>query len=81
MGRIGSGALELVASILILVPPTVWIGSILAIGLMAGAILSHITVIGIFRDDGGQLFFYAVCGIPMRLVFILEKQKPASGLH
>ncbi|MBI1770416.1 MAG: DoxX family protein [Bacteroidetes bacterium] len=59
-GRIGSGMLELIASILILIPSTVWIGSILAIGLMAGAILSHLTVIGIFRDDGGQLFFYAV---------------------
>ncbi|SRR5258707_1692412 len=59
-GRIGSGVLELIASILILIPATVWIGSVLAIGLMAGAILSHITVIGIFRDDGGQLFFYAV---------------------
>lgn len=59
-GRIGSGVLELIASILILIPATVWLGSILAIGLMGGAILSHLTVIGIFREDGGQLFFYAV---------------------
>ncbi len=59
-GRIGSGVLELISSILILVPATVWIGSILAIGLMGGAILSHLAVIGVFRDDGGQLFFYAV---------------------
>jgi hypothetical protein len=27
---------------------------------MTGAILSHIAVIGIARDDGGQLFIYAV---------------------
>jgi uncharacterized membrane protein YphA (DoxX/SURF4 family) len=59
-GRIGTGVLELLASILILIPATVWMGSVLAIGLMAGAILSHVTVIGVFRDDGGQLFFYAV---------------------
>lgn len=59
-GRIGTGVLELVASVLILVPSTVWIGSILAIGLMAGAIFAHIAVIGVFREDGGQLFFYAV---------------------
>lgn len=59
-GRLGSGVLELISSILILLPATVWIGSILAIGLMGGAILSHLTVIGVFRDDGGQLFFYAV---------------------
>src|SRR6266481_4624923 len=59
-GRIGTGVLELIASILILIPSTVWMGSILAIGLMAGAIFSNLTVLGIFRDDGGQLFFYAV---------------------
>jgi uncharacterized membrane protein YphA (DoxX/SURF4 family) len=59
-GRIGTGVFELIASILILIPSTVWIGSIIAIGLMAGAILSHLTVIGVFRNDGGQLFFYAV---------------------
>ena len=59
-GRIGTGVLELIASVLILIPSTVWMGSILAISLMAGAIFSHLTVLGIFRDDGGQLFFYAV---------------------
>lgn len=66
-GRIGTGVMELIASILILVPSTVWIGSLLSIGLMVGAILSHITVIGILRNDGGQLFVYAlvvfVCGL------------------
>lgn len=33
-GRIGTGVLELIASVLILIPSTVWMGSILAIGLM-----------------------------------------------
>jgi uncharacterized membrane protein YphA (DoxX/SURF4 family) len=59
-GRIGTGILELIASILILVSSTVWIGSLLSIGLMVGAILSHVTVIGISRNDGGQLFIYAL---------------------
>jgi putative oxidoreductase len=59
-GRIGTGVLELIASILILIPSTIWLGSFLAIGLMAGAIGSHILVIGVVRDDGGQLFLYAV---------------------
>jgi uncharacterized membrane protein YphA (DoxX/SURF4 family) len=59
-GRIGTGIFELIASVLILVSSTVWIGSLLAIGLMAGAILSHVAVIGVFRNDGGQLFFYAI---------------------
>lgn len=59
-GRIGTGVLELIASALILIPATVWAGSALAIGLMIGAVLSHVFVIGIARDDGGQLFLYAL---------------------
>lgn len=59
-GRIGTGILELIASALILIPATVWLGSVLAVGLMTGAIASHILVIGVMRDDGGQLFLYAL---------------------
>ncbi len=59
-GRIGTGVIELIASVLILIPTTVWLGSMLAVGLMAGAIASHILVIGVMRDDGGQLFLYAI---------------------
>ncbi|MGC4020842.1 MAG: DoxX family protein [Cyclobacteriaceae bacterium] len=59
-GRIGTGIFELIASVLIIVPSTIWLGSILAIGLMAGAIMSHIFVIGVTRNDGGQLFWYAI---------------------
>src|SRR6185369_10151369 len=59
-GRIGTGVLELIASVLILIPSTVWLGAALSIGLMIGAIASHILIIGVMRDDGGQLFLYAV---------------------
>lgn len=60
-GRYGSGAAELIASILILIPSTVWIGAVLAIGVMGGAIMSHLTVLGIeVQGDGGQLFIYAL---------------------
>jgi uncharacterized membrane protein YphA (DoxX/SURF4 family) len=60
-GRIGTGVLELIAAILILVPTTVWLGSLLAVGLMAGAVFSHLTVLGIeVQGDGGQLFAYAI---------------------
>jgi putative oxidoreductase len=59
-GRIGTGVFELIASLLILIPATVWLGSLLAIGLMAGAIASHVFVVGIMRGDGGQLFYYAL---------------------
>lgn len=61
LGRIGSGIGELVASILLLIPATCWIGAILGLGLMSGAILAHLTLLGIVvMDDGGQLFIYGL---------------------
>ena len=60
-GRIGSGVLELIASILILIPRTTAIGSLLGIGLMSGAVFFHITKLGYeVKGDGGQLFIYAL---------------------
>ncbi|MDP1842135.1 MAG: DoxX family protein [Sediminibacterium sp.] len=60
-GRIGSGIAELIASILILIPSTTAFGALLAMGIMGGAILSHLTTLGIIvHNDGGQLFIYAL---------------------
>jgi uncharacterized membrane protein YphA (DoxX/SURF4 family) len=60
-GRIGTGVMELIASVLLLVPRTKLLGALLAIGIMAGAILSHIFFLGIsVQGDGGQLFIYAL---------------------
>jgi len=60
-GRIGSGIIELIAAILILTPRFSWLGSLLALGVMAGAILSHLTVLGIeVQGDQGLLFGLAV---------------------
>ena len=60
-GRIGSGVMELIASVLILVPRTTVLGALLAMGIMGGAIVSHIFVLGIaVQNDGGQLFIYAL---------------------
>ncbi len=60
-GRIGTGLIELITGILLLLPSTVFIGAFLGVGLMAGAILSHLTVIGIeSKGDGGQLFMLAI---------------------
>jgi len=60
-GRWLVGFLELVASVLLFIPATIWLGSILAIGLMAGALGMHLTLLGIeVQGDGGQLFVYAL---------------------
>ena len=60
-GRIGSGIVELVASLLLLVPSTVTLGALLVLGTMSGAILSHLAILGIaVMGDGGLLFGLAL---------------------
>lgn len=58
-GRVGTGIIELIASILILIPITTWAGAALAIGLMSGAILSHVTILGVNYGGDPLLFIYA----------------------
>ena len=60
-GRIGSGIAELIAAILILIPRTTLIGAILGLGVMIGAILSHLLILGIeVKNDDGELFILAI---------------------
>jgi putative oxidoreductase len=60
-GRVGTGVIELIAGILLIIPATTFFGAFLGFGLMSGAILSHLTVLGIeSKGDGGQLFMLAV---------------------
>lgn len=81
-GRIGTGIIELIASILLLVPATVFIGAFLGVGLMAGAIVSHLTVIGIeSKGDGGQLFYLAFTVLLCCLIImLLHKEQGVSWL-
>lgn len=80
-GRIGTGVIELIASILLLVPATVVIGAFLGVGLMAGAILSHLTVIGIeSQGDGGQLFMLAIVVLICCLLLLVWHRKEGINL-
>ena len=66
-GRIGSGVVELLAVFLILLPRTAWLGALLSLSTITGAIFSHLTKLGIeVKGDGGLLFALAVA------VFILS---------
>lgn len=59
-GRIVTGIAELIAAIFILNRATLVLGALLGVGIMTGAILSHIVILGIeIQQDGGQLFIYA----------------------
>jgi len=78
-GRIGLGVLELITAILLLFPRTVWIGSVLALGIVGGAIIMHLTILGIeIRDDGGKLFFIAIFSFILSLLvlYFYRKQIP-----
>jgi hypothetical protein len=60
-GRIGSGVVELIAAILLLVPAAIPLGAALTVAVMSGAIISHLTILGIeVKGDGGLLFGLAV---------------------
>ena len=60
-GRYGSGVVELIAAILLLSACHCWLGALLARGMMGGAIMSHLTKLGIVvQDDGGLLFALAI---------------------
>jgi uncharacterized membrane protein YphA (DoxX/SURF4 family) len=79
-GRIGTGILELIASFLILYPKTTFIGSVLAIGLMTGAIFAHLVKLGIsVNNDGGQLFIYALLVLTSSTVLALIYRN--DGIH
>ncbi|ARV08423.1 DoxX family protein [Winogradskyella sp. PC-19] len=68
-GRIGIGVLELIASILILVPKTTWLGATLVIGIIGGAIMMHLTQLGIeINGDGGLLFYTAIITFALSLL-------------
>ena len=78
-GRIGSGVVELIASILLLVPSTVTIGAILSMAVIGGAIVSHLTKLGIQLpavDDHGELFALAVVVFVCSLaVLVMHRQE------
>ena len=78
-GRIGSGVLELIASILILYPRTTFIGAALGAGLMSGAIFFHLTKLGlVVKNDGGQLFIYALLVFVSCVVLLIIYRKQGT---
>ncbi|HUR12361.1 MAG TPA: DoxX family protein [Flavitalea sp.] len=75
-GRIGTGIMELIASVLILIPRTTAIGALLALGLMGGAMLSHIFFLGIaVQGDRGQLFIYAAIVFFCALYLLIKNRR------
>jgi len=81
-GRIGIGILELIASILLLIPRTVWAGALLSLGLIGGAIMMHLTQLGIVvKNDGGLLFITAIATFILSAIvlYMYRKEIPIIG--
>ncbi len=81
LGRYGSGAVELLASILLLLPRTSVFGALLSLGVMTGAIGSHLTVLGIdVQGDGGALFALALTVTACSTVELFLHRSSLPGL-
>jgi hypothetical protein len=83
-GRIASGIMELVAVVLLLIPATAWLGALISLAAISGAIVSHLTILGIVvQDDGGLLFALAVIVFAASLgILVLRRHElPLVGAH
>lgn len=85
-GRIGSGVIELIASVFLLLPRTATLGALLALGTISGALFAHLTRLGIALTavrDRGELFALAVVVFVASLGILLlrRRQIPIIGEH
>ena len=81
-GAYGVGSVELIASLMLLVPALRFFGALIASGVMTGAVFFHLfTPLGIYMpefddmgkivgDDGG-LLFYNACGVLIAALIVL----------
>ncbi len=84
-GRIGTGIIELIAGILLLYPRTSVFGAILGVSTMAGAVFSHLFLLGInvqyydaeskLINDKGSLFLSALITLACCLVIIFQQRQ------
>ena len=80
-GRIATGTAELIAAILLLWPKTTVWGAVIAAGVMSGAIFFHVTSLGlVVKEDGGQLFIYALIVFIASLILIWYHKKQLLDL-
>lgn len=81
-GRIGSGVVELIAGVLLLIPSVRVYGALVGAGVISGALFFHLTKLGIeIMNDGGQLFFYALVVFVSCLIilFFRRREIPVIG--
>lgn len=87
-GRYFTGIIELSTFVLILIPATAIYGIILSLGVLLGALLSHLTILGIVVqnstgtiNDGGEIFATALIMLSLTLLnlYLNRRSIPLIG--
>jgi hypothetical protein len=80
-GRLGSGIIELIASVLILIPRTTLLGALIGSATMTGALLSHFFILGTeVQNDGGTLFLLGIITFICCLLLIYMNKNKLPNL-
>ncbi|PZR32854.1 MAG: DoxX family protein [Azospira oryzae] len=80
-GRIAVGIMELIASLLLIITSTAWLGALLSLGLMLGAIGMHLTLLGIeVKNDGGYLFILSLIVTVCSLYVLYSEREKIAGV-
>lgn len=80
-GRYATGIGELIAGILILIPRTDALGALMSLGVISGALISHLTILGIeVQDDGGLLFILALTVFLASLLILAIRRQELKAL-
>ncbi len=82
-GRYFMGCAELLTALMLLFPRTAALAAFISLGMMGGAIVSHLFFIGIdVMDDGGLLFGLALYNtVASILLLVLNKDRLTLYLH
>lgn len=81
-GRIGIGIIELIAAMLLVIPKTIYFGALISFGVISGAIILHLTILGIeVNNDHGILFYTAVLVFILSVIIIWEERKNIPFLN
>lgn len=76
LGRISSGVLELISSVLLVLPKSRFYGAVLGAIIMLGALMTHLFIIGIsVGNDGGYLFALCIIVLVSCLLCIIIDSK------
>jgi uncharacterized membrane protein YphA (DoxX/SURF4 family) len=76
--RIGTGSMELVASILLFIPATQVLGAAFALGIMTGAIFFHLaSPLGVDPYGDGGVLFKEACAVWLSSLVILAIRRRA----